>query len=219
VKDAAGRGEREEEAPRGGRVLQFPDRTSPVADDVAIVGLLLAGDRRAPRAAWQRFAPMVHRMLKRAFGPAYDVDDLAQEVFLLLFDRVATLREPRALRAFVITLTAYTIRRELRRKKAMQWLTFIEAPSVPVGEADHDSREAVRRLYRVLDRLGPADRTAFTLRFFEGLELVEVAEAMGTSIATTKRRLAHARNRVASHTQRDAVLTEYLSGLGPGVQP
>ncbi len=157
---------------------------------------------------------MVHRMLRRAFGPSHDVDDLLQDVFVLLFRRVATLREPRALRAFVITLTAHTVRRELRRMRLTRWLTFGETPVIADHGADLDSRQAVRRLYGILDRLGPDDRTAFTLRFFEGLEVVEVAEAVGVSLATAKRRLAHARDRVAYHARRDAALVDYLAALG-----
>jgi RNA polymerase sigma-70 factor (ECF subfamily) len=209
VKEAVGREEQGTLAASGGRVLAFPNRG--VADDAALVQLLLARDPRAPRAAWQRCAPMVHRMLKRAFGPAYEIDDLVQEVFLLLFDRVATLREPRAFRAFVITLTAHTIRRELRRKQMARWLTLAETPIAVSRAADLDSREALRRLYGILDRLGPADRTAFSLRFFEGLELVQVAEAMEMSVATVKRRLARAMDRVVFHAKRDEALVGFLS--------
>ena len=197
----------------GGQVLAFPDRGI-AGDDAALVQLLLDGDPRAPRAAWQRLAPMVHRMLRRAFGPSHEVDDLLQEVFLLLFDRVTTLREPRALRAFVITVTAHTIRRELRRMRLARWLTFGEPPVTADRGADLDSREAVRRLYLILDRLGPDERTAFSLRFFEGLDAVDVAKAVGVSLATIKRRLAHARDRVVYHASRDAALVDYLAVLG-----
>jgi RNA polymerase sigma-70 factor (ECF subfamily) len=199
-------------------VLAFPDRGITV-DDPALVQMLLDGDPRAPRAAWQRLAPMVHRMLRRAFGPSHDVADLVQEVFLLLFARVATLREPQALRAFVITLTAHAIRRELRRMRLARWLTFGQAPDPADRGADFASREAVRRLYAVLDRLGPDDRTAFTLRYFEGLEVAEVAEAVGVSLATVKRRLARVHARVVFHAQRDAALAGYLATLGGGGRP
>ncbi len=216
MKDAAGHDVRDGAAPdRGGRVLIFPDRTLTEFDDAAIVAILLEGDPRAPRIVWQRFAPMVHRMLKRAFGPEYDIDDLVQEVFLVLFDRVSTLREPKALRAFVVSIAAHTIRRELRRKAAARWLQIGEPPLAKARDADLDSREAVVRLYAILDRLGSDDRTAFVLRFLEGLELVEVARAMGVSLATTKRRLAHAWSRIVTHAQRDSALVEYLSGLAP----
>lgn len=201
---------------RSGRVLLFPDAALTETDDVALVAMLVEGDARAPRIVWQRFAPMVHRMLKRAFGPDYDIDDLAQEVFLVLFRRAHTLREPQALRAFVISITAHTIRYELRRKAATRWLHFGEPAIAKAAAADLDAREALTRLYRILDRLGSNDRTAFVLRFMEGLEVSAVAQALGVSVATTKRRLAHAWRRVILYSQRDTALVEYLVGLGPG---
>jgi RNA polymerase sigma-70 factor (ECF subfamily) len=216
VKRAAGREAVGEPAERGGRVLPFPERALSGADDPEIVRILQAGDPRGPRMAWQRLAPMVHRLLKRAFGPNSEIDDLVQEVFLVFFDRVGTLREPKALPAFVMSITAHTIRRELRRKAALRWLHFGDAPSPSARETDLDSREAVARLYVILDRLRADDRTAFVLRFLEGLSLVDVAGAMGVSLATAKRLLARAWDRIVSHAQRDPALVEYVASLGEG---
>ena len=172
---------------RGGRVLIFPEVSLVDIDDASIARFLIDGDARAPRAAWQRFAPMVHRMFKRAFGPGHEIDDLVQEAFLTLFARVHTLREPQALRAFVVSITAHTIRHELRRRTALRWLRFGEPPDTTSESADLDSREAVVRLYRILDRLGSNDRTVFVLRFLEGLALTEVSQALDVSLATAKR--------------------------------
>ncbi len=201
-----------------GRLLHFPEVLSEV-DDASIVRILLDGDERAPRVVWKRFAPMVLRMLKRAFGPEHDIDDLAQEVFLVLFERVHTLREPKALKAFVIAITAHTIRYELRRKAATRWLRFGEPAVATAADVDLDSREALVRLYRILDRLRTDDRTAFVLRFIEGLELADVSQAMDVSIATTKRRLTHAWQRVAVYAERDPSLVEYMTGLAGSRAP
>jgi RNA polymerase sigma-70 factor (ECF subfamily) len=217
VKDATDRGVRDAEAPeRNGRVLIFPERRLSEADDASVLRILLDGDPRAPRIVWHRFAPMVFRILKRAFGPEHDIDDLVQEVFMVLFDRVVTLREPNALRAFVVSITAHTVRRELRRKTAARWLMLGDTSTARAREADLDSREAVVRLYRILDRLGSDDRTAFVLRFLEGLELVEVAQATNVSLATTKRRLTRAWGRVVTHARRDTALVEYIEAIGSG---
>jgi RNA polymerase sigma-70 factor, ECF subfamily len=206
-------------AERAGRVLPFPDVSPADLDDASIAKLLLGGDDRAPRVAWQRFAPMVHRMLKRAFGPEHGIDDLVQDVFLTLFKRVHTLREPQALKAFVISITAHTMRYELRRRTALRWLRFGDPPDVSTAGADLDSREAVVRLYRILDRQGSDDRTVFVLRYLEGLELVEVSEALGVSLATTKRRLARAWRRVVVSAKRDAALVEYMGKFEPAEGP
>jgi RNA polymerase sigma-70 factor (ECF subfamily) len=200
----------------GGRVLIFPEVSFAEVDDASIARLLLEGDSRAPRVTWDRFAPMVHRMLKRAFGPGHEIDDFAQEVFLTLFRRVHTLREPQALRAFVISITAHTIRYELRRIVARRWLYLGEPVEVQAADADLDSREAIARLYRLLGRLGSEDRTVFVLRFMEGLELTEVSEALGVSLATTKRRVARSWRRVAAGVRHDEALIGYLSGCDAG---
>jgi len=200
-------------------VIPFPEAGASGLDDAAVVRILRAGDARAPRVVWNRLAPMVRGMLLRSFGPEHDIDDLIQEVFLTLFNRIETLREPQALRAFVITITAHTIRREVRRKIASRWLHLGTTQGALARDADLDSREALVRLYRILDRLGAEERTAFALRFFEGLEIVEIASALGISPATTKRRIAHAWTRIVTHAQRDGALVEYLSSYRPEGAP
>jgi len=200
---------------RNGRVLSFPRVPSVDLDDASLARVLIEGDPRASRLAWQRFAPMVHGMLKRAFGPEHDVDDLVQDVFLTLFKRVHTLREPQAIRAFVISITAHSIQYELRRRTALRWLRLGDLPDAPAAASDLDAREAVARLYRILDRQGTQDRTVFCLRYLEGLELVDVSQALGVSLATTKRRAARAWRRVVASASRDDALVAYVGNLEP----
>ncbi len=127
-----------------------------------------------------------------------------------------TLREPQALKAFVISITAHTIRYELRRKAARRWLHLGEASHARATDVDLDAREAMVRFYRILDRLDSDERTAFVLRFIDGLELFEISQALGVSVATTKRRLTRAWRRVVSHAQRDDALADFVSALDPG---
>jgi RNA polymerase sigma-70 factor (ECF subfamily) len=183
-------------------------------DDAALARALMGDDPGAPRVAWQRFAPMVHRILKRTLGPTADVEDLVQEVFLCLFDRVKTLREPKALKAFVIAIAAMTVRAELRRRRTrrMFWLEVANSPPPPV-HPDPEGRQALKHFYQILDRLGDQDRTAFVLRFMEEMELTDVASALQTSLSTTKRRLARVWQRVALLADRDPALSHYLSSL------
>ena len=86
------------------------------ADDATQVHKLLDQHPLAARIIWQRLAPMVHGMLRRSLGRDDDIEDLAQEVFMHVFQRASTLRNPQALRAYVITVTAFTVRNELRAR-------------------------------------------------------------------------------------------------------
>jgi RNA polymerase sigma-70 factor (ECF subfamily) len=185
-------------------------------DDATLVHKLLEQHPDAARLIWQRFAPMVHRILRRSFGPDEDVEDLAQEVFMCVFQKASTLREPQALKAFVITVTAFTVRGELRRRWSRRWLRRQKAAAGPgqlVFHQDVESREALRRFYTILDRVGVQDRTAFVLRFIEGMPLEDVAVALDVSVATAKRRLSRAWDRVVLLAERDTALVDYLSSL------
>ena len=199
--------------PGPSRVVFLPSATLAGADEVTLVNGLCAGDPRATREAWQRFGPMVHRLLMRTLGPEADLEDLSQEVFITFFDRVRTLRDPRTVTAFLMSITAFRIRYHLRWRWIRRWL-FLPGRTEPLDlrsvEQAPEAREALRRFFEVLDRLNPTDRTAFTLRFVEELELREVAAALDLSLATTKRRLTRAWQRVARLVRNDPALSHLL---------
>jgi RNA polymerase sigma-70 factor (ECF subfamily) len=201
------------ESDRGARVLPLRPSSQIYDDDAALARALVQRSPDAPAALWARFSPMVHRMLRRTLGPGGDIEDVVQDVFLCVFQKVGGLREPRALRAFVISVTALTARYELRRRWVGRWVRLgrdADRPDVRVSHPDPEAREAVARFYKVLDRVKPGDRTAFVLRFIEGLELAEVAAAMDTSLATAKRRIARVWSRVSLLVERDPALAHYL---------
>jgi RNA polymerase sigma-70 factor (ECF subfamily) len=183
------------------------------ADDV-LVRALHAGDPRATREAWRRFGGLVRRLLLRTLGPEPDLEDLLQEVFITFFDRVRTLRDPTKVTAFITAIAAFKIRHHLRWRWLRRWLLFPgrnEDLDLRAVQPDPDSREALARFFKVLDRLNPVDRTAFTLRFVEEMELTEVAAALDLSLATTKRRLARAWRRLAVLVRDDEALRPFVS--------
>jgi RNA polymerase sigma-70 factor, ECF subfamily len=183
------------------------------SDDADLARALIARDPRAPRELWRRFAHVVLRVLRRMLSPEHDIDDLVQEVFLCVLKKVPTLREPRALRAFIVAIAIRKTQGEIRRLRVRRWIRPADRGDV-AGKAvvyvDTDAREALKRFYRVLDRINPKDRTLFALRFIEELPLSEVAEASGVSVATAKRWLARAQSKIRFLAERDPALSEYF---------
>ena len=183
-------------------------------EDADLVRALIAREPHAARVLWRRFAPMVFRILRRTLGPGHDVEDFAQEIFLCVFEKVSKLREPTALRKFVISTTVLTSRSEIRRRWVRRWIRLAvtgDASEDAIIEVDTDSREALWRFYGVLDRLRPRDRTLFVMRYIEERPLMQAAEALGISLATTKRRLARAQAKVQLLVERDPVLCDYVT--------
>ena len=182
--------------------------------DEVLARALISKEARATRIAWERFSPMVRRILRRSLGAEIDAEDLLQDVFVRLFSKVHQLQKPGALRAFVIAITTLTVRQELRRRALRRWIGLgrDESPSDPRAmELDPVAREALVRLYAILNRFATRDRMAFVLHFVEGMKLAEVSAALGVSLATTKRGLSRVWSRVVFHVHRDPLLADYLA--------
>jgi RNA polymerase sigma-70 factor, ECF subfamily len=200
--------------PRSGlRVVPPLGKTEP-EDDAALVGAVRAGDPGAPGRMWDRHASLVRRILRRVLGPI-DVEDAVQDAFLRLFRDLGTLRDPSAVRSFLIGIAFHVAKSELRRRRARRWLSLsddgvVVEPEALATDGRDESRAAVLRLYRLLDRISDERRAVFVLRFVEGLDLEELSAVLGCSLATTKRRVADAAKRVSVLAASDPVLAPYV---------
>ena len=170
---------------------------------------LLAKDPAAPREAWRRFAPMVRGILRRLLGPGREVEDLAQDVFLCLFTKLPSLREPGALRAFVMAIAIRMGRKQIRRARSMV-CSDASLPENRSDSTDVGAEFALRRFYGVLALLRERDRTVFILRFIEGMKSEEIAQATGASISTVRRRCKRAMARVTCLALKDPFLAHYV---------
>jgi RNA polymerase sigma-70 factor (ECF subfamily) len=187
--------------------------------DAALVRAARTGDRRACFAIWSKYAALVQRLARRFLGPGPDYADLCQEAFLRIFKRLDELREPAALPGFVVSVTLGVARNEVRRRRIRAIVGLVPdevLPAAPELPRQHEAREAVRALYRLLDTLSAEDRSLFVARFVEKMELTEVAAAHAMSLSTAKRRMARLVVRVNARLESNAVLTEYVGTLGPG---
>jgi RNA polymerase sigma-70 factor (ECF subfamily) len=193
------------------------DRQEEHPEDPELADALVAGEAWAVTATWNKHASMVFRFFGRALGSAADVEDLTQEVFVVLFSRAHELRNREALRSFVFSIAVRMLKAELRRRRMrriFQLSPMHDLPEYPVPALDAEARQALRRFYAILDRLGAEERLAFALRHLEGLKLDEVAHALGTSLATAKRRLQRASAILSRAVEADPALAPYARPSG-----
>ena len=199
--------------------LVRPEASAPPSsevDDTELVHRLIGGDPRAAVLLWRRHAVMVRGLVVRALGPGVEIEDLVQDSFAVFFRKVRTLKDPTAMRSFLIGITIREIRGEIRRRRVRKWLMLTTTGELGdyFAAGDDNARHAFARLYRVLDSLDSRSHVAFTLRHFEGYELSEVAEALSCSLATVKRVLSAVETRVWALAARDPYLAPYLETKG-----
>jgi RNA polymerase sigma-70 factor (ECF subfamily) len=184
------------------------------ARELELAHTLLRDDPTAPAALWDHFAPLVRGLLVRALGPDEEVADAMQEVFMRIFHKGRALRAPALLRSYVVAVTLHYVRSQFRRRRVRALFRNEARAEALASEAGvvHPARQlAVWALYRALDRLPSDERLAFTLRYIEGMEIAEGAAMAETSMATFKRRLGAAKERLWRLTGEDAFLAPYLT--------
>lgn len=195
------------------RLLVSPNGSEP--DNSALVAGLIAEEDWAVRSFWRQYAPVVYGILDRSLGSPAESEDLMQEVLLGLFAGIKRLRDPEALRSFVVASAVLRLRRHLRWKRVRRFLLLSKTgsvPEVPTTGVDGTARELLRRVYAMLDTLSAEDRTAFMLRNVEGLTLLEIARITQASLATVKRRIRRASVQVEGFARSDPELAPYLMG-------
>src|SRR5690349_2500108 len=122
-------------------------------------------------------------------GPAADVDDLAQEVFLVVRRKLDQF-DGRHLRAWLYAITTRTVsdfRRRAWFRNVLSRRRDIDVDSLErAGATPHDlaeRAEARRKIYRLLEKLSEKRRTAFVLFEIEGYSGEEIAELLGVPVA------------------------------------
>ena len=169
--------------------------------DAALVVAARAGERYAQEALFQRYVRMALGLALRILARDAEVDDLVQDSFLYAFERLSTLENPQAFAAWLSSIVVRTASKRLRRRKLLMRLGIrndnpIDPDQVVSRTAPPDLGAELCRVYDLLDRLPADERVALVLRRVEGLEIPQIAEQMGMSMSTVKRRLNSAEARL-----------------------
>jgi RNA polymerase sigma-70 factor (ECF subfamily) len=199
-------------------------------EDVLLVDRCLTGEPAATRELFRRHRARVHASLFRVLGTNRDMDDLLQEAFLQVFQSLRGWRAEASLATWIDRVAVRVAYRYLSQRGrrvptdpiadddalvAEDALVGPHGPHGAHGARRQLARDAVRRLYAVLDELGAAARLAFTLHEIDGRPLAEVAELVGSSVTATKLRVWRARKRLEAAAAADPVLREFLAEGAP----
>jgi RNA polymerase sigma-70 factor (ECF subfamily) len=163
-----------------------------------------SADLRA-RALVTEYFDFVWRLLRRLGVPERDVDDAAQQVFIVGAQRLRDIPfgSERTFLYGTALRTASTLRRNQRRRER-----FIEAASAE-SEANEDTpedalerRRALRFLDTVLQSLDDEEREVFVLCQIEELSAPQVAAIVGIPVGTVASRLRRGRQAFAEQLRR-----------------
>ena len=184
------------------------DASALLPSDRELVERALGGEQLALQLLYRRHVQQVSERVTRLLSRTAEAEDVVQDAFVAAFTDLAQLSDRSRFGAWLMRIAVHQTQRRFRRRRLLARLGLdrgsddarleqVADPALPL-----DRRLQLARLDRALGALPPELRMAWMLRYVEGCELNEIAEASGCSLATVKRRIARA----------DALLERTIAG-------
>ena len=155
------------------------------------------------REVFEEHGPFVCRSLRYLGVHEADLDDLLQEVFLVVYQRLSDYEEKGRVRAWlysICTRVAYGHRRKLVRRRESAAVS--EEAIAPTQLDKVEDREALELGWQLLSQLPPQQREVFVLYEVEDMPMAEIAQALDCPLQTAYSRLHKARERILAQVQR-----------------
>ena len=165
--------------------------TEPTDESLALA--LQAGDESAFGVLVERFQGRVYSIAFRFTGNHEDALDVTQEALFRLYQKIGRWKPTGSFGGWVMRIATNTAidqtRRGQHRKKV---IVSVEAGVVEdhaaagTPETSAEAREIGEKVRETLRVLSRAQRQVFVLRHYEGMSLMEIAEALGCSVGSVK---------------------------------
>lgn len=178
---------------------------------VAVVLRLLKGDSETTledRIA--ALVPKADRWIARELGPERDREDVLQDALTAVAAAAGAFDARSHFDTYAYRIVIRVARHH--RRRSARFHRALEVAPPPVDHLNPESaamdRQALRSLYRCLERLSECRRRAFILCCIEGATPAEAADLEGTSATNIRSRVRHARLELARLLSHDAYLCE-----------
>ena len=186
--------------------------------DTELIAEVLQGRTASFEILVQRHSPRVFAIARRYARRDSEVEDIAQEVWLKSFQKLATFRGDAPFEHWLARLTVRTCYDFLRGHQRNREMTFSELSEPEQDWLDRvvtnpddavESADAARQLVeRILEELSPSARLVITLLEIEERSVREIAELTGWSVASVKVRAFRARAEMKKRLARLARLAK-----------
>ena len=179
------------------------------SDDVALIQRILNGDQNAFASLIRKYQQQIHTFVWRKVGDFQIAEDIVQETFLQVHQKLNTLEDPTQFTRWL---------HQIAHRRCIAWLRKNRIQTEPLEETDISEIEAEAYseyvateqakttaeaqsdlVEKLLAKLKERDREVITLHYFEEMTSSEIGETLGVSENTIKSRIRRARQRLRKY--------------------
>ena len=186
-------------------------------NDVALIQRILAGDENAFASLVRKYQRQVHAFARRKIGDFQIAEDITQETFLQVYQKLETLDDPALFSQWLYTIANHLciawFRQNRLQTEPLEEVCILGVETEPYSRyvaSEHAkiAAEAQRDLVeKLLTKLKESDRKVITLYYFEEMTSSEIGELLGVSENTIKSRIRRARQHLKKY---ESIIREVL---------
>ena len=169
-----------------------------------IIVRLKQGDKTVYTEVVEQWQHMIYNTALSIVQNEEDAEDITQDVFVALYERIQDFREESTLSTWLYSITVRKAldleKRKSRQKRGgfLQKIFAVKESEEPVN-FNHpgillDNKENATVLFKALKKLPDKQRIAFTLHKMEGLSYQQIAAVMNTSLYAIESLQVRAKN-------------------------
>ena len=186
-------------------------------DDVTLIQRILAGDENAFASLVRKYQQQVHAFARRKIRDFQIAEDITQETFLQVYQKLETLEDPTLFSQWLYTIANHLciawFRQNRLQTEPLEDVCILGIETEPYSRyvasehakiAAESQRDLVEKLLR---KLKESDREVITLHYFEEMTSSEIGKRLGVSENTIKSRIRRARQHLKKY---ESIIREVL---------
>ena len=175
-------------------------------EDVQLIHRILSGDDAAFTALVRKYQKSVHALAWRKIGDFHYAEEITQDIFLQVYNKLSTLKDPRQFAGWLYVMTSRHCSNWRRNNKSRlqlpETITMDTVDKSAYTRYISEQREAEsvenrqKLVKKLIDKLPESERTVMTLYYLGEMTTREISRFLGVSVNTITSRLQRARQRL-----------------------
>ena len=169
------------------------------------------GDDEAFERLYLEYAKRVYYLALKITKNREDAEDITQDVFISVVQKIGDLKEPEAFGAWLNRITVNKCTSTFKNKLNVadadvsdfdETLFMEESDPLLIPEKSLDNAETARMIVEIIDALPDPQRLCVYYYYYEQMTIAQIAEILETNENTVKKRLYLARDKIRRELER-----------------
>lgn len=165
-------------------------------DDHQLVQQVLSGSDSALKLLIERYERLVAHMVARVVDENMDREEICQDVFMKVYDKLSTFNFDSKLSTWIATI-AYRTAVNFAKKKRLDEVD-LDNVTFKIGEEEcvAEQEDTIRFIHKLVDQLPVHYKTVLTLFYLDGFSYPEIIDITGMPEGTVKNYIHRAKSKL-----------------------